>query len=82
MFFRKRHRIIFLQTSQKTHARGDIPGKDFEMKKGLTKEELKERRRREAIKKKIYEEEGFTEEEIMFMSKKARQALMEKYGLR
>ena len=52
------------------------------MKKAITKEELKERRRREAIKKKIYEEEGFTEEEIMFMSKRARQALMEKYGLR
>ena len=52
------------------------------MKKQMTKEEKKEHHRREAMKKKIFEEEGFTEAEIMFMSKKARHALLEKYGLR
>ena len=51
-------------------------------KKKLTPAELKEHRRREAEKRRIFEEEGFTEEDIKFMSKKARKALMEKYGYR
>lgn len=51
-------------------------------KKKISAEERKERRRREAEIKRIYDVEGFTEDEIMFMSKKARRALMEKYGMR
>ena len=51
-------------------------------KNRLTPEERRERRRREAEMRRIYDEEGFTEEEIRFMSKPARRAFMEKYGLR
>ena len=47
----------------------------------LTTAERKERRRREAEKHRILEEEGFTEQDIMFMSKAARKALMKKYGV-
>ena len=52
------------------------------MKKKMTADEKRNLHRREAMKRKIFEEEGFTEAEIMFMSKKARHALLEKYGLR
>ena len=48
----------------------------------LAPEQRKELRRREAEMRRIYEEEGFTEEEIMFMSKPARRMLMEKHGMR
>ena len=48
----------------------------------LTPEQRKERMRREAEMRRIYDEEGFTEEEIKFMSKPAQRALKEKYGLR
>ncbi len=51
-------------------------------KNKMSKEERRERRRREAEKRRILEDEGFTEEEIMFMSKRARKMLMEKYGMR
>lgn len=48
----------------------------------LTPEQRKERRRREAEKRRILIDEGFTEEEIKFMSKPAQRAFKEKYGLR
>lgn len=51
-------------------------------KNRMSTAERKERRRREAEKRRILEDEGFTEDEIMFMSKKARKMLMEKYGMR
>lgn len=61
---------------------GVAPGKDVHMKKKLTKEERRERQRRVEAVRKIYEEEGITEEDISFMSKPARDALMRKYGLK
>lgn len=51
-------------------------------KNRMSAAERKERRRKEEELHRIYEDEGFTEEEIMFMSKPARRALMEKYGMR
>ena len=51
-------------------------------KNKMSAAERKERRRKEKELHRIYEDEGFTEDEIMFMSKKARRALMEKYGMR
>lgn len=62
-----------------------VPGKENAMKKKKNNHisaEVKERQRREAEKRRIFDEEGFTEQDIMFMSKKARNALLEKYGLR
>ena len=50
-------------------------------KNRLTPAERKERRRREEELRRIYKDEGLTEDEIMFMSKPARKTLMEKYGL-
>lgn len=63
--------------------KGGNPGKDVHMsnrKNRMSKDKRRERRRREAEERRIYEDEGFTEDEIMFMSKKARKMLMEKYG--
>ena len=61
------------------------PGKELHMKNGkrkLSTAEKKEMRRREAEKRRIFEEEGFTEEDIKFMSKPGREALLKKYGYR
>lgn len=49
-------------------------------KNRLTPTELKERRRREAEMRRIFLDEGFSEEDIKFMSKPAQRALMKKYG--
>lgn len=49
-------------------------------KNRLTPEERRERRRREAEMRRIFEEEGFTEEDIKFMSKPAQRAILKKYG--
>jgi hypothetical protein len=46
----------------------------------LTPTQLRERRRREAEKHRIFIDEGFSEEDIKFMSKPAQRALMKKYG--
>lgn len=51
-------------------------------KRKLSTAEKKEMRRREAEKRRIFEEEGFTEEDIKFMSKPGREALLKKYGYR
>lgn len=48
----------------------------------LSAAELKERRRREAERRHVFEEEGLTEDEIRFMSKGARKMLLEKYGIK
>lgn len=48
----------------------------------LSTAEKKEIRRREAEKARIFNDEGFTEEDVKFMSKKARKAILEKYGYR
>lgn len=47
----------------------------------LSTKERKEIRRREAEKARIFKDEGFSEEDIRFMSKPARKALMKKYGV-
>ena len=73
------HRVSF------AHKAPTRCGKDVYMKNRrnrLTPEQIKERRRREAEMRRIYDEEGFTEEEIKFMSKPAQRAFMEKYGMR
>lgn len=49
-------------------------------KNRLTPEERRERRRREADMRRIFIDEGFSEEDIRFMSKPAQRALMKKYG--
>ena len=46
----------------------------------LTPAQLRERRIREAENKRIFIDEGFSEEDIRFMSKPAQRALMKKYG--
>ena len=49
-------------------------------KNRLTPEQIKERRRREAENKRIFADEGFSEEDIRFMSKPAQRAILKKYG--
>ena len=46
----------------------------------LSETERKEIRRREAEKARIFKDEGFTEEDIKFMTKRGRDALLKKYG--
>ena len=46
----------------------------------LSAAERKEIRRREAEKARIFKDEGFTEEDIKFMTKRGREALLKKYG--
>jgi hypothetical protein len=59
------------------------PGRILHMsnrKHKLSAAERKEIRRREAEKARIFKDEGFTEEDIKFMTKRGREALLKKYG--
>ena len=78
-------RFAMLVPSQGVCGIARVPGKENVMKKKKNNHisaEAKERQRREAEKRRIFEEEGFTEEDIKFMSKPGREALLKKYGLR
>ena len=51
-------------------------------KKKLSAAEKKAIRRREAEKMRIFKDEGFTEEDVKFMTKGGREAILKKYGMR